>query len=88
MTPDLDAEGLDEEAADPPLVWLGTAVAAIGLVAAGLVATVLGVVGLDAPVVAAVPALSVLFDLSVVVLVLGLGLFVLAMTEWDPDVSP
>lgn len=87
MTPDFDAEGLDEEAADPPLGWLAVAVFAICLVGAGLFATVLGVLGLDVDVVAVVPALAVLFDLSVVVLVLGLGLFVLAMTEWDPDLG-
>lgn len=87
MAPDLNRAAVDEEAEDPPETWLAVAVLGIVLAVMGLVATTLSLTGTHEAVVSTVPALSILLDLSLPVLVVGIGLFVLAMTEWDPDLS-
>lgn len=88
MTPDWDSDAIDEAAEDPPLTWLAVAVFGLFVAVVGFVATALWLTGHSAGVRAAVPALGVLFDMSVPVLLVGIGLFVLSMTEWDPDLNP
>lgn len=83
----LDSKRIDEAAEDPPAKWVAAAVAGLVLAAVGLVALVLGLVGLDGAVRGAAPFLGVVFDMSVPLLILGVGLFLVSMTEWDPDVS-
>lgn len=84
---DLDATGIDEAAEDPPAKWVVLAAGALLLAAVGLVALVLGLVGLRGAVVGVAPFLGPVFDLSVPILIVGAGLFVVSMTEWDPDVG-
>lgn len=84
---DLDSEAIDEAAEDPPVTWVALAAVGVLIATIGLVALVLGLVGLSGAVVGRVPLLGVVFDLSVPLLVVGVGLFVVSMTEWDPDVG-
>lgn len=87
MAPDLDAERIDEAATDPPVRWVAVSLLGLGLVVVGLAAVVLGLVGLSGAVVAGVPVLGVVFDLSAFWLVVGLALFVLSMTEWEKELD-
>jgi len=87
MAPDFEVEGIDEAATDPPAKWVGVALVGIVLAGIGLVAMVLGAIGLDGAIVSAVPVLAVLFEFAMVPLVVGAGLFVLAMTEWEPKMG-
>lgn len=84
---DLDGVGIDEEAADPPVKWVSLAAGGLLVAAVGLVAAVLGLVGMRTAVVGAIPALAVVFEASVPLLLVGVGAFVVSMTEWDPDVE-
>ena len=85
---DLDSEAIDEAAEDPPVTWVALAAVGVVVAAVGLVALVLGLVGVSGTVVDWVPLLGVVFDLSIPLLVVGVGLFVVSMTEWNPDVGP
>lgn len=84
---DMDSAGIDEAAADPPVKWLAAAVAGLLLTAVGVAALLAGLVGLRGTVVGSLPFLGLVFDLAVPLLVIGAGVFVVSMTEWDPDVG-
>lgn len=87
MEPDFEVEGIDDAAADAPAKWVAVALLGIVLAALGGLAMLLGAVGLGAPIVSAVPPLAILFDFALVPIVVGMGLFVLAITEWQPGVE-
>ncbi|ACV46574.1 MULTISPECIES: hypothetical protein [Halomicrobium] len=82
----MDAD-IDTAAEDPPLGLLAVAVVGLLLTAAGAIAVVLDLVGTSDIVLGVVPALTPLFDLSLFVTVLGVALFLFAMTEWSPDLD-
>lgn len=84
---DLDGTGIDEEVEDPPTKWVVLAVAGLVLASVGLVTLVMGLTGLSAAFVGAVPALSVVFDMSIFLLILGAGVFLVSMSEWSPDLD-
>lgn len=83
---DTDAD-LDAAAEDPPAVWLALAVAGLVLTGAGVVVFVLDLLGVTDSLVTVVPLLAPLVGLSPVVAILGVGLFVFAMTRWSPDLD-
>jgi uncharacterized membrane protein YidH (DUF202 family) len=83
---DTDAD-IDAAAEDPPVGWLALSVLGLVLAGAGVVAFVLDVFGVSGAIVAALPTLAPLLDLSLVVALLGIVLFVGAMLQWSPDIE-
>jgi len=78
---------LDTAAKDPPLGWLTVAVAGLVLVATGVLAFVVDLLGQSGAILDLVPLLGPLFGLSPFVAIFGAALFVVAMTEWSPDLD-
>jgi len=83
---DTDAD-LDAAAQDPPVVWLTVAVVGLVLTGTGLLAFVVGLLNASAPILDLAPFLAPLFGLSPFVALLGVALFLFAMTEWSPDLD-
>lgn len=84
---ELDSERIDAATEEPPVKWVMTSLVGLLLAAVGLVALALGLLGFAGAVVGAVPLLGLVFDLSVPFLIVGVGLFVVSMTEWESDVE-
>lgn len=83
---DTDAD-IDAAAADPPVFWLAVAVGGLVLAGTGVVTFVLDLLGLSGPILATVPFAAPFVSLSPIAAVLGIALFVFAMTEWSPDLE-
>jgi|GEM_PF-2909475 len=83
---DTDAD-LDAAAEDPPVLWLTVAVVGLVCTGAGLLAFVAGLLNASGPILDLAPFLTPLFGLSPFVALLGVVLFLFAMTEWSPDLD-
>ena len=83
---DTDAD-IDAAAEDPPALWVTVAAGGLVLIAGGILAFVIDLLGVSGGLVDVLPALAPIFRLSPLLSVLGIGLFVFAMWQWSPDVE-